>query len=136
MELPADQPVIIFDGVCNFCDRSVRFVMDRDPSQRFRFASNQSEAGSALLSRFGIVPGGIDSVFLVEGERIWSKSRAALEIARRMPWPWKAVYSGVVVPRFLRDWVYDMIARNRYRFFGKADSCRLPREGERERFLS
>jgi predicted DCC family thiol-disulfide oxidoreductase YuxK len=136
MELPSDKAIVIFDGVCNFCDRSVRFVMNRDRRGRFLFASNQSEAGSALLARFGVEPGSVQSVYLVEGDRIWSKSTAALEIARRLPLPWKLSYAWFVVPKFLRDLVYDWIARNRYRWFGKAESCRLPSEAERAKFLT
>ncbi len=129
-------PIVIFDGVCNFCDRSVRFLMNRDPGGRFRFASNQSEAGSALLRAHGIDPASVDSVYLVEGDRIWKKSAAALEITRRMPGLWKLLYGFVIVPRPIRDWVYDLIARNRYRMFGRSESCRLPTEAERSRFLA
>lgn len=136
MDIPGDRAIIVFDGVCNFCDRSMRFVMDRDRSGRFLFASNGSEAGASLLGGFGIDAADVQSVYLVEGGRIWSKSTAALEIARRMPWPWKAAWGLRLVPRFLRDAIYDWIARNRYRWFGKADACRLPSEADRARFLS
>lgn len=136
MAPPADKAIVIFDGVCNFCDRSVRFVMKRDRRGRFLFASNQSQAGSALLERFGVDPRSIESVYLVEGDRIWAKSTAALEIARRMTLPWSLSYAFIIVPKFLRDAVYDWIARHRYRWFGKADSCRLPSEAERARFLA
>jgi predicted DCC family thiol-disulfide oxidoreductase YuxK len=135
MDIPDDKAVLIFDGVCNFCNSSVRFVMDRDRRGRFLFASNQSDAGSALLRRFGVDPESVQSVYLVGGDRIWSKSSASLQIARRMPFPWNLAVAFVVVPRFLRDWVYDWIASNRYRWFGKADQCRLPTEAERGRFL-
>ena len=136
MDIPRDQPIVIFDGVCNFCDRTVRFLMDRDRAGRFRFASNQSEAGSALLREHAVDPGKVDSVFLVEGDRIWTKSAAALEITRRMPSAWKLLYGFVVVPRPIRDWFYDLFARNRYRMFGRSESCRLPTEAERSRFLA
>ena len=136
IDTPPGKAVLIFDGVCNFCNWSVRFVMKRDRRGRFLFASNQSEAGSNLLARFGIEPGSIQSVYLVEGDRIWAKSGAALEIARRMTLPWSLSYAFIVVPKFLRDWVYDRIAKNRYRLFGKAEACRLPSEAERGRFLA
>ena len=131
-----EKAVLIFDGVCNFCDRSVRFVLKRDRRGRFLFASNQSEAGSALLRRFGVDPGSVASVYLVDGDRIWAKSTAALEIARRMPLPWTLGYGFIIIPRFLRDAIYDWIARNRYRWFGRADSCRVPAESDRSRFLA
>ncbi len=127
--------VLIFDGVCNFCDRSVGFVLKRDRRGRFLFASNQSRAGSALLERFGVDSRSVQSVYLVEGDKIWAKSAAALEIARRMPLPWNLAYGFVLVPKFLRDAIYDWIARNRYRWFGKADSCRMPTAADRSRFL-
>ena len=135
MIVPSNKPVLIFDGVCNFCDWSVRFVMNRDPGRQFLFASNQSVEGARLLKHFGLEPESVQSVYLVEGERIWSKSSAALEIMRRLPLPWKFGYAGVVFPRFLRDGIYDWIARNRYRWFGKAAACRIPTPEERERFL-
>lgn len=135
MDIPEDKAIVIFDGVCNFCDASVRFLMNRDPRGRFLFASNRSEAGSSLLRGFGIEPDSVESVYLVDRGRIWSKSGAALQIARRMPFPWRLGAVFVVIPRFLRDWVYDLIARNRYRWFGRAESCRLPLERERDRFL-
>jgi predicted DCC family thiol-disulfide oxidoreductase YuxK len=135
MTIPGGKAVLIFDGVCNFCNRSVNFVMNRDRRGRFLFASSQSEAGSALLRRFGVDPDSVQSVYLVEGDRIWSRSDATVQIARRMPFPWNLGYAGVVLPKFLRDRLYDGIARNRYRWFGKSESCRLPTEAERAKFL-
>jgi predicted DCC family thiol-disulfide oxidoreductase YuxK len=136
MPVAADKPILIFDGVCNFCDWSVRFVMNRDPGRQFLFASNQSAEGARLLKHFGVDPDSAQSVYLVEGGRIWSKSAATLEILRRMPFPWRLGYVGVIFPRFLRDAVYDWIAKNRYRWFGKAAACRIPTESEREQFLA
>ena len=127
--------VVVFDGVCNFCNASVNFIMARDPAGRFVFASNQSEAGAELLRRFGVDPEGVQSVYLVENDRIWSKSSAGLRIARRLRFPWNLLAVFRIVPRPIRDWGYDLIARNRYRWFGKTESCRLPSEAERARFL-
>ncbi len=127
--------VIVFDGVCNFCNASVNFVMKHDRRGRFRFASNQSEAGGDLLRRFGIDPGDVRTVYLVEGDRVFSRSTAALRIARGLTFPWSLGVAGIVIPRPIRDWVYDRIAANRYRWFGKTESCRLPTEAERARFL-
>ncbi len=135
MEIPNDRPILIFDGVCNFCNGSVDFLLRRDRAGRFLFASNQSEAGRALLGRFGVDPDGVESVYLVEGDRIWSKSSATIAIARRMPWPWRIGSVGAIIPRVVRDALYDWIARNRYRWFGKSDSCRLPTEADRGKFL-
>jgi predicted DCC family thiol-disulfide oxidoreductase YuxK len=136
MDVETGKSIIIFDGVCNFCDRSVRFVLNRDRQGRFLFASNQSRVGADLLRKFGVNPEVVSSVYLVAEGKIFAKSAAALEIARRMPFPWSLTRLFVLVPRFMRDWVYDFIARNRYRIFGKEETCRLATEEERGRFLS
>ena len=135
MPLNNDRPIVIFDGVCNFCNASVNFVLKHDRGGRFLFASNQSEAGSTLLQQFGIDPGSVQSVYLVEGDRIWSKSAAAAKVAGRLAFPWNLIAVSAIVPKFLTDRVYDLIARNRYRWFGQSETCRLPTEAERGRFL-
>ena len=135
MDIPLDKSILIFDGVCNFCNATINFVMKRDRRARFLFASNQSDEGAELLRSFQIDPDNAQSVFLIEGDRIWSKSDAALRVARRLSFPWNLGYAAIVIPKFVRDPVYDWIARNRYRWFGKRDICRLPNEAERARFL-
>ena len=136
MDIPEGKAILIFDGVCNFCNGSVTFVLRRDRAGRFAFASNQSEAGRTLLRRFGVDPDRVESVYLVEGDRLWSKSAATIAIARRMPWPWRIGVVGSVIPRVIRDAIYDWIARNRYRWFGRSETCRLPSEAERGKFLA
>jgi predicted DCC family thiol-disulfide oxidoreductase YuxK len=136
MDIPTDKSILIFDGVCNLCNGSVNFVLRRDKAGRFAFASNQSEAGRTLLGRFGVDPDQVESVYLVEGDRIWSKSSATIAIAKRMPWPWRIGVVGAVIPRLVRDTIYDWIARNRYRWFGKSEACRLPTDAERDKFLA
>ena len=128
-------PVILFDGVCNLCSSSVRFIIARDPAARFRFASLQSEAGQALLGGHGLDTGALSSVVLVEDGRVHTRSDAALRIAWRLsgPWPLAGVFRAV--PRGVRDGVYDWIARNRYRWFGKTEACWLPTPELRARFL-
>ena len=135
MDIPSGKSVLIFDGVCNLCNASVNFVMRRDREGRFLFASNQSEAGASLLRKFGVDPETARSVYLIDGDRIWEKSAATAEIARRMPFPWKMGSVLRYLPRFVRDGVYDLIATNRYRLFGRSESCRLPTEAERAKFL-
>jgi predicted DCC family thiol-disulfide oxidoreductase YuxK len=132
-----DRPVIVFDGVCNLCNASVDFVLKRDRREQFLFASNQSEAGRELLQGRGVAPpDDAPSVYLVEEDgRVSTRSTAALRIARRLRFPWWMAYAFIVAPRPLRDAVYDFIARNRYRWFGKSDTCRLPTAQERARFL-
>ncbi len=126
---------MLFDGVCNLCDRSVQFILDHEAGTIFRFASLQSEAGKQLLTQCGIPDASVDTVVLVEGETCHLRSEAAWRAAAYLnpPWCWVAV--GRWVPRAVRDRLYDVVARNRYRWFGTRDQCRLPEPGVRERFL-
>jgi predicted DCC family thiol-disulfide oxidoreductase YuxK len=129
--------VILFDGVCNLCNSSVTFVIDHDRRKRFKFAALQSEAGAALLAQHGRAAtlGDPDSMLLVEDGRLYQRSTAVLRIARGLSGLWKLGYAAMVVPRPLRDLVYRWIARNRYRWFGKTEACRLPTPELKERFL-
>lgn len=129
------RPVIIFDGVCNLCNASVDFVLRHDRRGELLFASNQSAAGRALLERFDVPPDDVSSVYLVEGDRIAARSTAALRVARRLGLPWSLAVPLLLLPRPLRDAAYDFVARNRYRWFGKKETCRLPTPEERARFL-
>jgi predicted DCC family thiol-disulfide oxidoreductase YuxK len=134
--MATEHPIVLFDGVCNLCNRSVQFIIERDPEGRFRFASLQSGLGEELRARFGIDPQEVDSVLLVEGDRWYKESDAALRIARGLGGAWKALWALRVLPRFLRDGAYRLIARNRYRWFGKQETCWLPTPELRGRFLS
>lgn len=127
--------VVLFDGVCNLCNGSVQFIIRRDPAGRFRFASLQSEAGQALLRRHGLDPEDLFSVILVEDGRVHSRSDAALRIAGGLSGGWRAAGALRVVPRPLRDLVYGLVARNRYRWFGRRDACMIPTPELRARFL-
>lgn len=125
-----DAPVVLFDGVCNLCNRSVQMIIRNDPRGRFRFAALQSAYASRVLG-----DGRSDSVVLIEGSRVSERSTAVLRIARRLRWPWPLLYALVVVPRPLRDWLYAWVAQNRYRWFGKRDACMMPTPELRARFL-
>jgi predicted DCC family thiol-disulfide oxidoreductase YuxK len=131
----ADRPVVIFDGVCNLCSAVVRFVLDHDRRGRLLLAASQGEAGRALLARHPPRSSPDETLFLVERGRIRERSAAALGIARALGFPWSLLYALVIVPRPIRDALYDFVARRRYRWFGRSESCRLPREGEAGRFL-
>lgn len=128
-------PVVLFDGVCNLCSGAVQFVIRRDPKARFRFASLQSAAGRALLARANAPAVLPDSIVLVADGRLRTKSAAALAIARGLRWPWPLCAVFWLVPYPLRDFVYDWIARHRYRWFGKSEACWLPSPELRARFL-
>ena len=132
-----ERPVILFDGVCNLCDASVRFVIDRDPEARFRFAPLESPAAAALLARHGrTLPAAPQAVLLVEDGRVWEGSDAALRIARRLRGPWRLAGALTAVPRPLREAAYRLVARNRFRWFGRRESCRVPTPELRARFLA
>lgn len=128
-------PVVVFDGVCNLCNATVQFILNRDPAGRFRFAANQSAVGRQLLERLGLDPADVTSVYLIEEGRIWSRSTAVLRILRQLRQPWPLAYGLILIPRPLRDLAYGVVARLRYRLFGRREACRLPRPGERSRFL-
>ena len=127
--------IILFDGVCNLCNSAVNFIIDRDPNHRFRFASLQSPTGQQLLAQYPLPGGPVDSIVLIKDGRSYVKSDAALGIARQLSGGWSFLALFKVVPRFLRDAVYDGIARNRYRLFGKSDACRIPTKELRALFL-
>ncbi|WP_339810130.1 thiol-disulfide oxidoreductase DCC family protein [uncultured Imperialibacter sp.] len=127
--------LILFDGVCNLCNSSVNFVIERDRKAVFSFASLQSEAGQALLRSQGITEAKLESVMLWGNSVLYKKSRAALEISRQLSGLWPILYVFRIVPAFLRDFVYDFVAANRYKWFGKRDQCRMPEPGLKKRFV-
>jgi predicted DCC family thiol-disulfide oxidoreductase YuxK len=133
----ADSPTILFDGVCNMCNAAVNFIIDRDPAGALRFASLQSEAARQLLALRGFTAPTAEpeTILFVCGDRVYERSTAALKIARRLSGLWPLLTVLLLVPRPLRDVVYRWIARNRYRWFGKSEFCRVPTPELRERFL-
>ena len=135
IERDAGQSVVLFDGVCNLCTGSVQFIIRRDPVGRFRFASLQSEVGTQLARHHGLSAEVLHSVVLIEDGHAYERSQAALRIARRLSGGWQLLWSLRVVPRPIRDAVYDVVARNRYRWFGRKDSCMIPTPELRARFL-
>jgi predicted DCC family thiol-disulfide oxidoreductase YuxK len=130
-----ENATVLFDGECNLCNGSVQFILRRDPAGRFRFASLQSDAGRELRHQYGLHTESIDTVVLIAGDKAYTRSDAALGIARRLGGLWPVLYVGMIVPRFIRDRIYNFIARNRYRWFGKRESCYMPTPELRGRFL-
>ncbi|MGL4550658.1 MAG: thiol-disulfide oxidoreductase DCC family protein [Gemmataceae bacterium] len=128
-------PIVLFDGVCRFCDGGVNWLIDRDPAGRLRFAALQSAAGQRLLTRFGLPAHDFDTMVLVEGERFYTRSTAVLRIAGHLGLPWKLGAAFLLMPAFLRDPLYGLVAANRYRLFGTLDACRVPTPEFRARFL-
>lgn len=132
MTVDVDGPVILFDGVCNLCNASVLFVLAHEDGARFRFASLQSTLGQELVRRHRVIA---DSIVLVEGGRAWVRSGAAVRVALGLRWPWRALAAFWIVPAPLRDLGYAVVARLRYRVFGKRDACMVPTPALRARFL-
>ncbi|MEO7932372.1 MAG: thiol-disulfide oxidoreductase DCC family protein [Chthoniobacterales bacterium] len=128
-------PIILFDGVCNLCDGFVQFVIRHDAAGQFRFTSLQSTAGAEILEKHHLPTQQLSSIVLSVGDSHYTRSDAALQILRRLSAPWKWMGLFLVLPRFLRDAIYDFIARNRYRWFGQKDACMIPTPELRERFL-
>nr|WP_247681765.1 thiol-disulfide oxidoreductase DCC family protein [Paenibacillus sp. Marseille-P2973] len=127
--------VILFDGVCHLCQGAVKFIIKRDPRGIFHFASLQSPAADRLLEGKTPEGGFLNTIVLVEDGVHYTRSTAALRIARRLRFPWPLMYLFIVIPRPLRDAVYGWIAANRYRWFGKDDACMMPTPDIRKRFL-
>jgi predicted DCC family thiol-disulfide oxidoreductase YuxK len=136
-----DNPIILYDGVCGFCNRMVQFILKRDSHDRFRFASLQSEFARHLLRKHGITPGTLDSMYLVLDagqpyERVQERSTASITIFRELGLFWRALANlFAILPRGLRDRGYNLVARYRYRLFGKYDTCPLPAGKHRHKFL-
>ena len=130
-----EKAIILFDGVCNLCNGAVTFVIKRDPKDRFRFAALQSEIGEELIHKYGLKDKGLDSIVLIEGEKAFVKSSAALRIARKLSGLWPLLYVFTILPRFLRDPFYNLIARNRYAWYGKRESCMIPTPELRAKFI-
>jgi len=127
--------IVLFDGVCNFCNGAVNFIISHDPDKIFRFAPLQSEIGQELQGKHGI-GNDIDSIVLVENDKAYTYSTAGLRVARTMGGIWSLAYVFIVVPAPIRDFFYRTFAKNRYRLFGKQDACMLPTPDIRERFLT
>lgn len=131
----AGRPILIFDGVCNLCNHFVDFVIRRDKEELFLFTANQHESGQELLKKHGYAAEDVSTVFLFQDGKMYERSEAALRVARQLGFPWSMLWVGMIFPKFIRDSVYKWIARNRYRWFGEKETCRLPTPAERARFL-
>ncbi|MGM0634925.1 MAG: thiol-disulfide oxidoreductase DCC family protein [Bacteroidota bacterium] len=135
-EIPPGKQIVLFDGVCNFCNDSVRFIMKRDQKDIFRYASLQSDLGKKLTQERGIDTSKVDSIILIDpGNAYYIKSTAALEIAKHLKGVYKLLHVFLYLPQGFRDWIYDFIAKNRYSWFGKMETCPMPSPEEQDKFL-
>lgn len=135
MNTEQDKTIILFDGVCNLCNGAVTFIIKRDKKDRFRYAALQSRVGKALTDKHGIDTSKTDSIILIEDDRCYTKSSAALRIARHLSGGYPLLYGLMILPSFIRDRLYDGIAENRYRWFGKRESCMVPTPELKAKFL-
>ena len=136
--VPADKKLILFDGVCNLCNSSVLYVIKRDKKDTFLFAPLQSEAGKQIIEKFNIDTSKMDSILLYNPEKevIYYKSTAALQVASHLKSPINILAIFLIVPSFIRHWVYDFIAKNRYKWFGKKETCMIPTPELKSKFLN
>ncbi|HSY61171.1 MAG TPA: thiol-disulfide oxidoreductase DCC family protein [Cytophaga sp.] len=134
-EIKPGQSLVLFDGICHFCNNSVNFIIDCDPEKKFVFAPLQSELAKKLLEQFGEETIKIDTIILIQHNKLYKRSRAALEIVKQLNGLWSLCYVFIIIPGFIRDIVYNIIAKNRYKWFGQMEVCRIPTPEMRERFL-
>lgn len=128
-------PVILFDGICNFCNGAVNFTIKRDKYKTIKFAALQSDTGQALLKQYGLPVNFISSFLFIENGKVYNRSTAALRVCRYLKGGWPLCYGLIIVPAFIRNAVYDFIAKNRYKWFGQKDECMVPTPDVRARFL-
>ena len=133
-------PIVLYDGVCGLCNRLVQFLLKRDGQDRLRFASLQSDFAATILERHGADPHDLDTVYVVKdfeqpNEKLLARSNAILHVFSELGGIWRLSGAGKVLPRWLRDRLYDLVAKNRYRVFGKYESCMLPEPEQRRKFL-
>ena len=129
-----DYILVLFDGVCNLCNGAVQFIIKRDPSSKFRFASLQSDYAISQMKKYGIDPVAMHSIIVIDNGRAYDKSDAAFKIAANLNGVWRIAAALRFIPKIVRDGVYDFIASRRYKLFGKRDSCMLPDDSISERF--
>jgi predicted DCC family thiol-disulfide oxidoreductase YuxK len=127
-------PILLFDGVCNLCNQSVQFIINRDKAGLFQFAALQSDVGIALMQKYQL-PTDLDTVVLVLGNKAYTRSDAALQVLRHLGMPWSLATVFFILPKGFRDLVYNYIAKNRYRWFGRQESCMMPTADLKRRFL-
>jgi len=127
--------IVLFDGICNLCNKTVQFIIRRDKKSKFRFASLQSEVGQQLLVQISFTFREINTLVYISENKFYSKSTAVLRIMRNLDGAWPLFYGFIIIPRFVRDRVYNFVAARRYKYFGKRESCMIPSAENKGRFL-
>ncbi len=131
-----DNPVILFDGVCNFCNSAVNFTLKRNTKANIRFAPMQSEAGQKFLQQYNLPADDMQSFIFIDDGVVYKQSTAALKVCRYLRGLWPLCYGFIIVPKFIRDGMYNWIAKNRYKWFGVQQSCMIPTPEVSARFLN
>ena len=132
--MEAQERILLFDGVCNFCNFWVNFAIKRDPAKKLRFTTLQGENAKSILANHHI-SNNLGTVILIENGKAYTQSSAVLRVARQLRGGWKLFYGLIIIPKFIRDGIYNVIARNRYKWFGKKQNCMVPTAAVKERFL-
>lgn len=127
--------ILLFDGVCNLCNHTVQFIIKRDKGAKFKFAALQSDIGQALLKKYDLPLKDFESFVLIRKGNYYQRSSAALQVAKLLGWPWKLFYIFLLIPKFIRDFFYNLVSNSRYNVFGRQDSCMIPSPELKERFL-
>jgi predicted DCC family thiol-disulfide oxidoreductase YuxK len=130
-----EKPIVLFDGVCNFCNYWMNFAIKRNSKKNLKFTTLQGETAKQILPQYNINPTSLSSVIFIDKGKAYTQSSASLRICKYMDGGWKLFYGLIIIPKFIRDVIYNWIARNRYKWFGKKDSCMVPTPELRERFL-
>ena len=133
--MKASEKIVLFDGVCNLCNSSVQFIIKRDKKKQFRFASLQGNYGQAFLKKYNLPADNFNSFILLEDDKIYTRSTGALRMLKHLGSGWRLFYGLIILPKFIRDGVYNWVARNRYKWFGKKDECMIPTPDLKARFL-
>lgn len=131
----SNHPVLLFDGVCNYCNYWVNFAIKRDKKKILRFTPLQGETAKKILSQYSITVTDLSSVIVVENNKAYTQSSAAIRMFRHLGGGWKLFYGMIIFPKFIRDFFYNIIARNRYKWYGKRETCMIPGPNISERFL-
>ncbi len=135
MIIPSDKKIVLFDGVCNLCSGSVQFILKRDKKNQFLFGSLQGDYGQQVLQQYHLPTDNFNSFMLLEGDKLYTRSSGALRMLKHLGGGWGLLYGFMIVPKFIRDAVYNFVATNRYKWFGKKEACWLPRPEWKEKFL-
>lgn len=130
-----NKPIIFFDGVCNLCNSSVQFVLKHEKSAYYQFASLQSDFGQQFLAQHNLDINTFNSFLVFEDDKLYSKSSAALQVSKKLKFPYSVLQIGLIFPSFIRDFVYDFVSKNRYKWFGKSDVCQIPKPEFKLRFI-